>query len=90
MSCKRSIGFRNHGEGPSYVSFTYSAPAKHSVLIVKSVFNVKAVGASSVIMKTNGLFAALVKKSDLGNMMLVDVDAGKFSGLRAEEKGAAR
>ena len=37
-------------------------------------------------MKTNGLFAALVKKSDLGNMMLVD--AGKFSGLRAEEEGA--
>ena len=46
----------------------------------------KAVGASSVIMKTNELFAALVKKCDLGNMMLVD--AGKFSGLRAEEEGA--
>ena len=39
-----------------------------------------------MIIKTNGLFAALVKKSDLGNMILVD--AGKFSGLRAEEKGA--
>ena len=55
---------------------------------LNSVFNVKAVGAFTVIMKTNGLFAALVKKSDLGNTMLVD--AGKFSGLRARAEERVR
>ena len=48
----------------------------------------KSVGAFSVIMKTNGLFAALVKKCDLGNMILVD--AGKFSGLRARAEERVR